>query len=157
MFCDITYGSRVARRNRGRGRIQEPFLTRRERSSLGGIKSNQNHAALSPFRSRKIQPLHIPDHRPSSANFPLPPLSLSLFFRFSSSRREERAEAWPLSSSQHPSPVPWECARDQRTGPEDANQIHGEGREKKVWISACPGARKFLYVDSVWESRSNRA
>lgn len=80
MFCDITYGSRVARRNQGRGRIQEPFLTRRERSSLGGIKSNQNHAALTLPISKDSTPTH-PGPSSIVGQFPSPPsFSFSLLF-----------------------------------------------------------------------------
>lgn len=110
-----------------RGRIREPFLTRRERSSLDRIKSNQNHAARSPFRSRKIQPLHILCHRPASL-VQLP----SLLFLFSLARYGPRLDRCPVLSIPLPSR---ENASRSRTGPEDANQIHEVGRgEKKVWI-----------------------
>jgi len=115
--------------NNKRGRIWKPFLTRRERSSLGGIKSNQNHAARSPFRFRKIQPLHIPYHHAAS------PIQLpSFLFLFSVARNGPRLDRCPVLSISIPL-LFRENAPGSRTGPEDANRIHGMERgQKKVWI-----------------------
>lgn len=156
-FYNVTYGSGVARRER------------RKRSNLGAL----SHAARAIIpRRNKIKPesrraLTLPISKdstpthpvPSSSSIarlppppPLPPLSLL--------GREERAEAWPLSSSQHPSPVPWECAEIENwSRRRESDSRGGEGKEKKYELeSRVPErARKYSSTDSVRESRSNSA
>lgn len=159
MLYNVTYGSGVARREPTKEVESESPFSRgeRERSSLGGIKSNQNHAALSPFRSRKIQPLHIALCGVSSSigYSPSPPLDRE--------KRAEKLDRCPVLSIRIPLSLPSrENAPGSRTGPEDANQIHETewGEEKKKYELGVARIYRNEYgnscVDSVRESRSNR-
>lgn len=152
-FYNVTYGSGVARRER------------RKRSNPGAL----SHAARAIIpRQNKIKPesrraLTLPISEDSTPTHPVPSSSIARptpLPSFSPLGREERAEAWPLSSSQHPSPVPWECAEIENwSRRRESDSRSGEGREKKYELeSRVPErARKYSSTDSVWESRSNRA
>lgn len=117
--------------NDERGRIWEPFLTRRERSSLDGIKSNQNHAARSPFRSRKIQPLHIPCHRrPASPVYPPPSPSSSFSSRTRGTGRGLTVVQFSASLSR-----PVRMRRDRELVQKTRIRFtRWRGERKKVWI-----------------------
>jgi len=133
MGCDsiISRTKALLGENDERGRIREPFLTRQEWSSLDRIKSNQNHAALTLPISEDSTPTHIPCRRPAS---PVQLPSLLFLLLVANGPRLDRC---PVLSINIPL-LSRENAPGSRTGPEDANHIHGMERgEKKVWIKVA--------------------
>lgn len=126
-FYNVTYGSGVARRER------------RKRSNPRAL----SHAARAIIpRRNKIKPesrraLTLPISEDSTPTHPVPsssivrPTSPPSLFLLSVARNGPKLDRCPVLSISIPLPSR-ENAPGSRTGPEDANQIYGEGREKSM-------------------------